>query len=226
MDSRPEFLLTEQQDAQEGRFEEKGKHSLHRQGLADNPAGKSGKPGPISAELKFHGYAGHHAKGKGQGKNLDPKSRCDIEMLILVQESAGFQKNNQERQADGELDEQIMEDNREGKLQTIVEERASHECPSRIRRALLRNVIQSGEGHTPGLSEKIMIRKPSSYLTRKKYRSVIRTLDEQFVTGGVLHQHVILSQRRRICTRIEEITAWRDTSFHQNDMASQDLLHS
>ena len=127
MDPRPEFLLTEQQDAQKGGFEEKGKHALHRQRLANDPACERGKPGPIGPELKFHGYAGHHAEGKRQGKKLDPKSRRGIEILILGQESAGFQENNQERQADGELDEQIMEDNGESKLQTIVEERASHE---------------------------------------------------------------------------------------------------
>jgi hypothetical protein len=77
--------------------------------------------------LKFHGYVGHHAGGKRQGKKLDQKSHCDIEILLLVQESTDFQENKQEHQADGELDEQIREGNGGSQLQAIVEERASHE---------------------------------------------------------------------------------------------------
>ena len=74
MHSRAQALFAKYEQAQEGRFEEEGKHSFHRQRLTDHAAGGLGEARPVGAELKFHRDAGHHAHGEIDGEDFRPRS--------------------------------------------------------------------------------------------------------------------------------------------------------
>src|SRR5215467_16239644 len=81
--------------AQEGRFQEESEHGFHRQGLSDNPAGKTRETRPVGAELEFHWDSSHHANDKVNGKNLCPEAGGLIIAFVVSLKRQGLQDNNQ-----------------------------------------------------------------------------------------------------------------------------------
>src|SRR5208283_1716514 len=114
-----ESFFTEEKQAQKTGFEKEGKNPLHGKGLADNAAGGFGKFGPVGAELKFHGDAGDDADGEVDGEDFGPKARGFGVVLVASAESDGFEDDNEQGKAHGQLREQIMESNREGEVQAV-----------------------------------------------------------------------------------------------------------
>jgi len=111
-----ESFLTPDQRADKRALQEKCKHPLHGQRLTDNSTCIAREVGPVRAELKFHGNAGHHAHGKVQAKNLGPKSNGLVVLLVTGAQGAPFPINQEPCQAHRQLRKQVMVSQREAKL--------------------------------------------------------------------------------------------------------------
>src|SRR5262249_31322330 len=115
----PEPLLAENQQPEEARFEKEREYTLHGQGLPDDTPSGFGETRPIGAELEFHRDAGYHSEGEVDGEDPDPKASRVVVVLASRAERDRFQNQDQQRQAHGQLGEQVMKSNREGEVQAV-----------------------------------------------------------------------------------------------------------
>lgn len=119
-------FFTKQKEPQKRRFEEKGKHPFHGQGLADDTSGKAGKPRPVGPKLKLHGDASNHAKEKADAKDFAPKLCSPVEPVVIFPQCQAFQHDNQERQPHRQLGKQVMKGNGKGKLPSVDSQGVVH----------------------------------------------------------------------------------------------------
>ena len=126
MDLGAEPLLTEQQNPQKRRFQEEREKALHGQRLPDDTAGEIRELGPIGPELKLHGNAGHDPEGEAQREDLDPEACRSVIPVVFGPEGAGLQVQNQEGEPHGELGKEVMEGDRDGKLEAVVQQGSRH----------------------------------------------------------------------------------------------------
>lgn len=117
-----EALLAEEEEAEEGRFEEESEDAFHSKRLADDPARASRELRPVGAELEFHRNAGHHAEQEVDGEDFRPEARGLIPALLPGTQSDELHGHHQQRQAHRELREQIVERDRESKVNTVQKE--------------------------------------------------------------------------------------------------------
>ncbi len=115
-------LLAEEEEAEEGRFEEEGKDALHGEGLADDAAGAPRELRPVGAELEFHGDTGDDAEEEVNRENLRPEARGLIPAVIVGTQGDELHDHHQQRQAHGELREQIVERNSKRKMDAVQQE--------------------------------------------------------------------------------------------------------
>src|SRR5271163_2894752 len=119
MEARAEAFFTEEEESEERRFQEEGEDSFHSEGLADHAAGGSGELRPVGAELKFHGDAGDDSQGEADAENFGPEAGGVIPDFVLGAEIEGFQDEDEEGEAHGELRENVMEGYGEGEMQAM-----------------------------------------------------------------------------------------------------------
>src|SRR5579864_756937 len=112
-------LLSVEEQAQEGRFQEKSKHAFHAQGLTDHASGETREMRPVGTKLKFHGNASHDSQHEVDAKNLGPKARRLMVSLIVTAEAQRLQHDDQRRKPHGELREEIVEGDGEGKMKAM-----------------------------------------------------------------------------------------------------------
>ena len=115
--AQPLFAVEEQPE--EGRFQEEGEAAFHGQGLSDDAAGEAREVRPVSAELEFHRYAGHHADDEVDAENLCPEAGGLVVAFIVGFERQGFQDHDQRRQSHGQLWKQVVIGHRERELQAV-----------------------------------------------------------------------------------------------------------
>src|SRR5207248_10694239 len=121
MRARPELLLAVDDEAKEGRPENEGKDAFHRERLPDDAARESGEARPVGAELEFERDAGRYADGEVDAEHAQPEARRRGRFLVVLAQRADLEEQREEREAHGELREEIMEGDGEAELQTVPE---------------------------------------------------------------------------------------------------------
>ena len=119
MTDTAEPFFAKEKEAEEGGLEEKREKSFHREGLANDAAGGSGEFGPVGAELKFHGDTGDDADGEVNAENFGPEASRAIVVLVAGAKRDGFENDDEQGEAHGQLREQVMESNGKGEMQTM-----------------------------------------------------------------------------------------------------------
>ena len=114
-----EPVLAVEKQPEEGRLQEETEDALHGQRLANDAAGKLRKARPVGTELELHGNAGHNAEDKIDGEEAAPEPRRPIPRFVVGPESHRLQHYDQQRQPHGELREEIVVSDSEGKLQAM-----------------------------------------------------------------------------------------------------------
>src|SRR5208283_257542 len=114
-----ELFFSEQEEAQECGFQEKGENSFHRQGLSNHAASGAREQRPISSELELHGNASDDAEGKVNTENSCPEARGAIVVFITGAQSEGLQNEDEEGKAHGQLREEIVKCDSEGELKSV-----------------------------------------------------------------------------------------------------------
>jgi hypothetical protein len=94
--------------------------------LADHTARKGGELRPIRAELEFQRDAGDDAEREIEGKNLGPKLRHFVIMVIAGDERACSEVEEQQGQPHGQLGKEVVEGDGESKLEAVVKQRGFH----------------------------------------------------------------------------------------------------
>ena len=105
--------------AQKTRFQEEGEDAFHGQRLADHAAGGFGEARPVSAELKLHRDAGHHAHGEIDGEDLGPEPGGARVVRVAGAERHALQNQNQQSQPHGQLGKQVVKGDGECEVQTV-----------------------------------------------------------------------------------------------------------
>ncbi len=101
----PEALLAKKHQAEKTRLQKKRKYSFHGQRLPDDAAGGAREGGPIGAELELHGDAGDDADGKINGEDAHPEAHGAVVFFVSGTQRGGFQDEQEEGQAHGQLRE-------------------------------------------------------------------------------------------------------------------------
>jgi len=136
---RPSFLSPNKNrprklDSRKNGFQEEGKHAFHRERLSDDTAGGFGKCRPVCPELKLHGYSGDDAECKINSEDASPETGGTVVVFIPSPEKFGFEVNQEQREAHGELRENVMKRDRECEVEPMDPERLFHSSPSRSQR--------------------------------------------------------------------------------------------
>ena len=74
---------------------------------------------PVGAELKFHGNAGDDAEGEADAENFRPEARGAIPVFVAGAQGDGFQNEDQQGEAHGELRENVVEGDGEGEVEAM-----------------------------------------------------------------------------------------------------------
>jgi hypothetical protein len=119
-------FFAEEEKAKEAGLQEKGKNALHGKRLADHAAREFGKLSPIGAELEFHRDAGNHAECKVDAKDFRPETGRAVVVLVTGAESNGFENDDEQREAHGQLRKQIMERYCKSEMKTMNIQSGSH----------------------------------------------------------------------------------------------------
>ena len=114
-----ETLFTEEEEAEEGRFEEEGEDAFHGEGLADDAASSARELRPVGAELELHRDAGDDAEQEVDREDLRPEARCLVPAVIAGAQSDELHDHHQQRQAHGELREEIVVGDSEGEVDSV-----------------------------------------------------------------------------------------------------------
>jgi hypothetical protein len=110
------LVPAEQEHAEEGRFEEKGRHHLVGQQWPDEVGGCIGVVAPVGAELERHHDAGHDAHAEHDGENLDPELReAEVDRVFGLEVEA-FQYRDIGGKANAEYREDGVERDHECEL--------------------------------------------------------------------------------------------------------------
>src|SRR5712692_1659932 len=123
---RPKPFFAEEKKSQERGLEKKGKDPFHRKRLSDHAAGRSGKLGPVRAELEFHGNAGDNAQCETDSEYPGPKSRRAVPRFVAGLKRRSLQDENQKGEAHRELGENVMKGDGEGEMQAMYGQRVFH----------------------------------------------------------------------------------------------------
>ena len=114
---RADPVPTEEQQRQKTGLQEEGEDAFGGERAAEHIADKPRVGSPVGAELELHHDAGGHADGKHEAENPHPEAGHRV-----VQRTPGCQvgtlhDNEDQTQADGERGEDVMEGDRQRKLQ-------------------------------------------------------------------------------------------------------------
>ena len=113
----PLFAIKKQ--AQKCRLQKEAENAFHGQRLADDSPGELREARPVSAELKLHGNACDHAEDEVDAEDATPEARRPVPLRVAGFEGDRLEHYDQQRQAHGELGEQIVEGDGEGKVQAV-----------------------------------------------------------------------------------------------------------
>src|SRR5436309_1732283 len=111
-----EGLFTEEEEAQESRFQEESECAFHCQGLRNDPTRVGREKCPVGAELEFHRDARDDSKDEGDGENLAPEMHGIIVAFVLAHQVQDLEDHQQQRQPHSELREQVVITYRKSKL--------------------------------------------------------------------------------------------------------------
>jgi len=114
-----EAVLAEEKETEEGGLEEEGEDAFHGEGHADDAAGAAGELRPVGAELELHGNAGNNAEDEVDGEDLGPEAGGDVVLFLAGAEGEGFEDDDQEREAHGELREEIVVGDGEAEVDAV-----------------------------------------------------------------------------------------------------------
>ena len=109
------------QSAEKHRLEKERKHALHRERLTDNRTGVARKGRPVRSELKLHWNAGDDAGGKVDRKDLRPEVGNPRGLFIAFARRLPGVRSHERRKPHRSDRKEVMEHDREGKLQPIDE---------------------------------------------------------------------------------------------------------
>jgi hypothetical protein len=124
-----ELFFAVKEEAEEGGLEEEREKAFHGESLSDEAAGGFGEIGPVGAELKFHGDAGDDAEGEVDAEDFGPETCGAREVFVVGAESDGFEDDDEQGQAHGQLREEIVESDGKGEVQTMNVQRGTHGTP-------------------------------------------------------------------------------------------------
>lgn len=106
----------EQEEGEEARLQEEGEDPLRRQGGAEDVANVARVNCPVGAEVELHDDAGGHPDGEVETEDADPELRHPLERLVAGAHVAPQQVDDDQRQADGQRREDVVEHDGEGEL--------------------------------------------------------------------------------------------------------------
>ncbi len=112
-----EPLPAEDPDRQEGGFQEKGQGGLDGQQRPEDIPHIPGVPGPVGAELKFQGDAGHHPHGKVDDEDLAPEFGHPPVILVAGPDIDRLHDGDEDGEPQGQRDKEKMEKRGSGELQ-------------------------------------------------------------------------------------------------------------
>jgi hypothetical protein len=127
--AQAQALFAEEEEAQEGRLQDEGEHPFQGQALADDSAGEFGKPGPVGAELELHQDAGHHSHGEVEPEDARPEAGHLVVTLVRRPEGQNLEDHDEQGQPHGQLREQVVVGDREGKLNAMPHQVRAHRLP-------------------------------------------------------------------------------------------------
>ena len=107
----------EDPDRQKGGFQEKGQGGLDGQQRAEDVPHILGVAGPVGAELKFQGDAGHHPHGEVDNKDLSPEFGHPPVVLVAGSDVDRLHNGDEDGKPQGQRHEEKMEKRGAGELQ-------------------------------------------------------------------------------------------------------------
>ena len=122
----PEAPLPEHQQPEEARLQEEREQAFHRERVSDDASGVSREVRPVGAELELHRDAGDDADGEVDAEDADPEARGPIPPAVAGAEAESLHQDDEQGQAHRQLRKQVVEDDGEGELQPVPEERVGH----------------------------------------------------------------------------------------------------
>lgn len=103
----------------DSRKEEEGKRTFHSERLPNDSSRQPRESRPIGAELKFHWNSRYHPENEIYAKDAGPEARGIVPFFVSSTEKEAFEYDNERSHAHGELRKQIVECNRERKLNSM-----------------------------------------------------------------------------------------------------------
>src|SRR5450759_2584272 len=124
-----------EENAEEYRFEEERQDAFHREGLADDGPGEPRERRPARPELEFERDARDDAHHEVEPENPCPEPRSPSVMRVRVPRLQRLQDDDVEREAHGELREEIVVHRREREREPMDRKRRVHVPPTMKGRA-------------------------------------------------------------------------------------------
>ena len=124
-----EPAFAEDQEPEKRRLEEEREQAFHGERLTDDASRVARECRPVRPELELHRHTGHHAYREVETEDSDPETGGVVPPRISSPETSGLEHDDEQRQAHRELWEEIVVDDREGKLEPMPEQRIGHERP-------------------------------------------------------------------------------------------------
>ena len=121
-----EPLLAVHEEREERGLEEEREEPLHRERVADHVARVAREARPVRPELELHRDAGHDADREVDPEDADPEAGGVVPALAARAQGERLHDDDQEREAHREDREQVVEQDREGELEPVEEERIAH----------------------------------------------------------------------------------------------------